>query len=1147
MSYCSPANIYGPLPQATFFGCSVVSFSTSIGWNEQSSELTVKLVEDCNQTFSHPKIGTPHTFTMGDFKFRGILESWIESRDSGGNPIYTVKLGDPRIILDGVQLIVGDYYGRIADNEVFNGTAPFNLFNIAGYIDNTASSQDNAVNCPSSPALQTSKYTNRPRGIPWNRIKTAIGQLINGSGSSDFCVSKYIEYIGENANSQYTLDISEVPSKNDETYTISGPIISVSELLSQLATDGGFDYYITLLDNNTIKVKTVFRGSNPPLDKIEEFVGATGSGPNRKPTRPDVISYSHGRELRNEASSAFYTGSKASIPVITSNTSSFLPYWGGEYNENAAINIAYQASIQNIFGSPAWVVQLPSEGVDADLSTPIGGFILVSELEIRASLASFDSWMSMAIEIAKAGGPSTLGSILISNNFKSHFVNIQSYINALAGRAPAIDAFLGMKRNIINDIKQKDAQAMFSFIQKYAQSTYGSQFLIPAPSIYQPCPIVDNSLYPTVKYTLDPDTGGAWTEGSLPELGLGPTGTAFFADSTGKTNAFLVFSLTGSFGINNTGPYLFDTTSLNKDDFLILGSSLYIKAQLDTTWVLIGQTYYGLLSISPAIAANLANSNLGKNQAGLALINPVLAANLPQAIPTIELGSFVFGAAGQALAPQGAFYGIRDNLRVYGPLGYRAPFGGKVQVQSDDGFNPWSYGDTNTMLQGMSQKLFNDQVGQMTEIERGSVQVAGFPEISLGESLIAQGPTVTQINCEIGSNGFTTDYQFSTYTPQFGRFTKQNSERLKEIGQSRLKLKQDIAARALRSNQIGQQRFINAYENNVLGSRSAPRSAHTVLVGRYIDVENNPNKKRVEVNTQSNMEFTAGISEVAFPNTAFMSWDGLIRPVSKTGSGGLPRYPSGIPTGFPNRINLDPFQIGHDIEVLGQGNGFQEDGITTERLGYNNDIRFMALRGPLVIGGWGYDTNGYPIPNVQDSGAPSGVFESGVSSGDFYSGYLSNANTWPVAPVDMRFDRERHVWVAGGGGGGGCNEVVFQIDCVEGTSAGEFNDLVVSGRIIGIPCGCTEIPGSVTDDSGICRIRVHDMLHCLWREDSSETSQAWLGQRGFAHYIQPFNPSGCQPKDEPCVWAIHSLCCPNPAFSEPGVSYRGAGGPPVLF
>ena len=37
--------------------------------------------------------------------------------------------------------------------------------------------------------------------------------------------------------------------------------------------------------------------------------------------------------------------------------------------------------------------------------------------------------------------------------------------------------------------------------------------------------------------------------------------------------------------------------------------------------------------------------------------------------------------------------------------------------------------------------------------------------------------------------------------------------------------------------------------------------------------------------------------------------------------------------------------------------------------GFPNDLRPMALRGPLVIQGWGYDLNGKPIPNKADNEA----------------------------------------------------------------------------------------------------------------------------------------------------------------------------------
>ena len=47
---CTPQSLYGPYYQTRFCGASIMSFSVSAGWNEQTSELTVDLVEDCSTT-----------------------------------------------------------------------------------------------------------------------------------------------------------------------------------------------------------------------------------------------------------------------------------------------------------------------------------------------------------------------------------------------------------------------------------------------------------------------------------------------------------------------------------------------------------------------------------------------------------------------------------------------------------------------------------------------------------------------------------------------------------------------------------------------------------------------------------------------------------------------------------------------------------------------------------------------------------------------------------------------------------------------------------------------------------------------------------------------------------------------------------------
>jgi hypothetical protein len=77
------------------------------------------------------------------------------------------------------------------------------------------------------------------------------------------------------------------------------------------------------------------------------------------------------------------------------------------------------------------------------------------------------------------------------------------------------------------------------------------------------------------------------------------------------------------------------------------------------------------------------------------------------------------------------------------------------------------------------------------------------------------------------------------------------------------------------------------------------------------------------------------------------------------------------------------------------------------------DFGFFALRGPLVLQSWGYDTQNKPIPNITDnvSSAEDGIFNDKTKNA-FMSNWLDNPASWPVGPIDLRFDRDRGVWVS---------------------------------------------------------------------------------------------------------------------------------------
>lgn len=109
------------------------------------------------------------------------------------------------------------------------------------------------------------------------------------------------------------------------------------------------------------------------------------------------------------------------------------------------------------------------------------------------------------------------------------------------------------------------------------------------------------------------------------------------------------------------------------------------------------------------------------------------------------------------------------------------------------------------------------------------------------------------------------------------------------------------------------------------------------------------------------------------------------------------------------------YQISHHNEdcraVVG---GYGLDVTKTDefiRQQYKN-FRVPALRGPLILQGWGYDTSGKPIPNLNDDHkhAELGQFRKDKLTDKFLDNWIQNPKTWPVGPVDLRFDRERGVW-----------------------------------------------------------------------------------------------------------------------------------------
>lgn len=108
-----------------------------------------------------------------------------------------------------------------------------------------------------------------------------------------------------------------------------------------------------------------------------------------------------------------------------------------------------------------------------------------------------------------------------------------------------------------------------------------------------------------------------------------------------------------------------------------------------------------------------------------------------------------------------------SNLHSYGPwksAGFDVNSGG-VEFLQDPDFNPWLFSSSDKM-NAFAQDYVDKKNYNKTEIETGSIKFPGFPDIKLG--FLENGPNLTNITVNVGSNGVTSTYQFRTFTPKFG-------------------------------------------------------------------------------------------------------------------------------------------------------------------------------------------------------------------------------------------------------------------------------------------------------------------------------------------------------------------------------------------
>ena len=197
--------------------------------------------------------------------------------------------------------------------------------------------------------------------------------------------------------------------------------------------------------------------------------------------------------------------------------------------------------------------------------------------------------------------------------------------------------------------------------------------------------------------------------------------------------------------------------------------------------------------------------------------------------------------------------------------------------------------------------------------------------------------------------------------------------------------------------------------------------------------------------------------------------------------------------------DTDPNPDWSDIDIV-----YKED----YKANILNNYRFFSFRGPMMLHGWGYDTEGYPVPNAADEpkeldadGRPKRFFltTSGTNdltrdgdflptasqqlgdiigkgwekeggewvrkpSNKFYLNWGERADLWPIGPIDLRWDYERKVWVGGGGGDGGCSNADPPYIIASGVDSSTLSQFIINSNKKNKNCSYKMVYGVLEED-----------------------------------------------------------------------------------
>lgn len=441
----------------TILGLTVIDFSSSVGWNDSESSVTINLAPEDGQTISPYSLGEPLEFKMGSFKFNGFLDRVIEKHNGSGFT-YEIKLNDGKDLIRNVECITSLY----GTSDPVEDAPIINLFNVFRYHESKAfgSSQTNDT------------------GMPYQKFEEAVNALS-------------IRYGIISAGIAYSIQLnfsSQLPSY----YRVDVPNINLMDLISKVCDDLGLLYRIEL--DSVLKVftiKTTSLANNAANQKVNDVIKDLAKN-------KDVISWDAGVEATNNIDSNFmlWGGQKehtfgfdcskdGRIKQFLGYDIDGTPYWvSTKYKELTTYscpNIAYPAlsfidfEKKSHAAAPGYFC-FPIRGIEDIITSDGGLFITLDIAQVSIILGGQQDLWELYLEIRQDQGVSEYYQQIFLKPPRLFIAQVANFMHFGGSDEYPVTREFGEKENDVGVIR---GTRVFSYLKQSLESYLGKSFMLP--------------------------------------------------------------------------------------------------------------------------------------------------------------------------------------------------------------------------------------------------------------------------------------------------------------------------------------------------------------------------------------------------------------------------------------------------------------------------------------------------------------------------------------------------------------------------------------------------------------------------------------------------------------------------------------------